>query len=189
VLYSTHRFWPGTRTFTVAPGLEVILPGQDVELAPVGTENVESRPLMGDLEYEDPQTGESLLVVQTTPGALSRVSTTVDEDGRLIERLQSTVALCSNPNLLEVYRPEAGEALALVTCFGDGRLAVVGLGTFSVLQSIQLGAGANEIQLDAMRKVAYVANTSENTISVVDLDPSRPTYLTEYARLGLGVNR
>jgi hypothetical protein len=184
LLYSTHRFFPGMRSFTAAPGLEVVVPGGNIDLAALGSEVVESRPFMGDLEFES---DASLLVVQTTPGGLARVDTSLDEDGNPRNTLLETVALCDNPNILELFAPENGEPLALVTCFGDGLLAVIGLGSFSVLQTIQLGAGANEIAVDSARAQAYVANTREDTISIVSLDPGDPAYLTEWARLGVGV--
>ena len=185
VLYSTNRYFPAVKPFSVAPGMEVVLDGTDANIAPIGVENVDSRPLMGDLEFED-DTGDTLLVVQTTPGGLARVDTSVDEDGRLANELKESVALCSNPNQMEIFRPEGGEPLALVTCFGDGRLAVVSLATFTVIQTVTVGEGANEITVDPTRGWAFVANTQEDTISVVDLDRTRSTYLTEHVRIGLG---
>jgi len=185
LLYATHRYWPGTRVFTVAPGLELILGGSSRHVAPIGIDSVQSRPIMGSLAFEDPARGTSLLIVQTTPGALARVDTTLEE-GVPRDAIVAHVPLCSNPNLLAVHRPEVGEALALVTCFGDGRLAVVSLTTFTLVESVQLGAGANEIVVDAARSQAYIANTAEHTISVVDLDIRSPRYLKEWARVGLG---
>lgn len=184
VLYATHRFWPGTRTFSVAPGLELILGGRTLRLAPVGVDVVESRPIMGSLAFEDPRRGTSLLVVQTTPGALARVDTRV-VDGEPVDAVVARVALCSNPNLLAVHRPPDHEPLALVTCYGDGRLAVVSLTTFTLIASLPVGAGANEVVVDPVRLQAYVANTQEDTIALVDLDPRRPQYLRAWARLGL----
>jgi hypothetical protein len=186
LMYTTNRFLPAVREFAVWPGLQLIAPGVDNDLTPVGVEGIEPRPVMGDLAFEDPDEGDALLVVQTTPGALSRIDTSIDPE---LERprnvLQATVPLCSNPNLLAVYRPEGEEGLALVSCFSDGLLAVVGLSTFSVLQSVAVGAGANEIAIDAARRQAYVANTRESTISIVSLDRRDPRFLTEWARLGL----
>jgi hypothetical protein len=187
LMYTTNRFLPAVREFAVWPGLQLIAPGIDNDVNPVGIEGMEPRPVMGDLVFEDPDRGDALLVVQTTPGALTRIDTTIDPE---LERprnvMQATVPLCINPNLLAVYRPEGEEALALVSCFSDGVLAVVGLSTFSVLQSVSVGAGANEIAIDVQRRQAYVANTRENTISIVSLDRRDPRFLTEWARLGLG---
>lgn len=186
LLYTTHRYWPGVRKFSVAAGLEIVLPGRDVRIASVGVENVVARPVMGDLEFEDPSTGEALLMVQTTPGALARVDTSIDlDEASARDELRDTVALCSNPNVMAVHRPQDEEWLALVSCLSDGKLAVVGLSTFTVIATIELGAGANEVIVDAPREQAYIANSRENTISIVSLDRQSPAFLTESTRLGI----
>jgi len=186
LLYTTHRYWPGIKSFTVAAGLEVILAGNDTRISGIGTEEVVSRPIMGDLVFEDPQVGDSLLLVQTTPGALVRVDTSIDpEVGGPRNALMGTVGLCSNPNILAVHRPHGEEWLALVSCFSDGVVAVVGLGTFSVVSRIEVGAGPNEMAIDVERQQLYVANSRDNTISIVSLDRQDPNYLTQWARLGL----
>lgn len=184
LLFTTHRYWPGIRQFTIAPGLEVVLGGPTDAVTALNPEVVESRPFMGDLEFEDPEHADSLLIVQTTPAGLARVDTSLDEDADPRVELEQTAATCSNPNLLEIYRPEGEEPLALVTCFGDGALTVVALGSFTVVRTIPLGAGANEIVVDAARRQAYVANTREGTISIVSLDRRDPRFLTEWARIG-----
>ncbi|MCR9162207.1 MAG: YncE family protein [Nannocystaceae bacterium] len=187
LLYTTHRYWPGIKAFTVAAGLEVILGGNDTRISAIGTDDVVARPIMGDLAFEDPALGERLLLVQTTPGALARVDTSIDPDfDSPRNSLMGTVALCSNPNVLAVHRPVGDEWLAMVSCFSDGLVAVVGLGTFSVIATVEVGAGANEMAIDAVREQLYVANAQEDTISIVSLDRQSPDFLTEWARIGVG---
>jgi hypothetical protein len=182
-LYATQRFFPGVRAFTVAPGLDLILPGGEIDVPALDPLAVDSRPYMADLAFEDPATGEDLLVVQTSPPALVRMDMRM-EDGSPRARVIDTVALCANPNVLAVHRPEDAPWLALVSCFGDGELAVVDLATFRVIRTIPVGQGANEIAIDAARAQAYVANTEDDTISIVSLDRLRPEYLTAWARIG-----
>ena len=184
-LYASQRFYPGIRSFTVAPGLDLILPGGTVDVTALDPAAVESRPYMADLEFEDPATGEDLLVVQTSPPALVRMDMQM-EDGGPRGRVIDTVALCANPNVLAVHRPDDAPWLALVTCFGDAQLAVVDLSTFRLVRTIPVGQGANEIAIDAARSQAYVANTEDDTISIVSLDRMRPEYLTAWARIGGG---
>lgn len=187
LVYSTHRWWPGVRQFTVQPGRELVAGSvSDVQLTPIGIENVVSRPFMGDLAFEDPQLGESLLLVQTTPPALARVDTSLDEDDQPRNELIDTVSLCDNPNLLAIDRVADGEDLALVTCYGDGQVAAVGLETFGVVAIVDVGRGANEMVLDDARRVLYVSNTIDSTISLVSLDRRDPRFLTEIARIGSG---
>ena len=186
LLYSTHRFAPGVREFSVQHGFSQIDALRNTDLAPIGTEDMESRPIMGDLAFENPTKGDTLLTVQTTPGALARVDTRVlDGKDMPANALMNAVGLCVNPNILKVYRSPGYEPLALVTCFSDGLLAVVGLSSFSVLELIEVGEGANEIAVDYGRRQAYVANSRDNTISVVSLDATDPRFLTAWARIGL----
>jgi hypothetical protein len=182
--FTSHRYWPGVRQFTVAPGLQVVVGGPNTALDPINPDVVHSRPFMGDLAFEDPEVGERLLVVQTTPGGLARVDTSLDDEGHPRTTVSETVAICGNPNLLAVHRPQGQEALALVTCFADGVVTVVGLSTFTVMRTIPLGDGANEIVIDEPRRQAYVANTLADTISIVSLDRDDPRFLTEWATIG-----
>jgi DNA-binding beta-propeller fold protein YncE len=184
-LYGTHRFWPGIRAFTVAPGLDVIISGANTAITRLDVELVESRPFMGDLAFEDPAVGERLLVVQTTPAALVRMDTSL-EDGEPRNEVLDTIGLCENPNFVAVYRPPDEEWLAFVSCYDAGEVAVVALSTFSMLATISVGQGANEMVIDAERRQLYVANTKESTVSIIGLDRSRSGFLRERARLGLG---
>ncbi len=187
LLYTTHRYWPGIKSFTVAAGLEVILAGNDTRISGIGADNVVARPIMGDLAFEDPAVGDRLLLVQTTPGALARVDTSIDPESEAPRNTPlGSVALCSNPNVLAVYRPPDEEALALVSCLSDGVVAVVGLATFTVVQRILVGEGPNEMAIDAAREQLYVANSREDTLSVVSLDRQSPLFLREWARVGVG---
>ncbi|MGH1348101.1 MAG: YncE family protein [Nannocystales bacterium] len=187
LLYTTHRYWPGIKSFTVAAGLEVILSGNDTRISGIGAENVIARPIMGDLAFEDPALGDRLLLVQTTPGALARVDTSIDPESESPRNTPlGSVALCSNPNILAVHRPPNEEALALVSCLSDGVVAVVGLATFTVVRRVLVGEGANEMVIDAAREQLYVANSRENTVSIVSLDRQSPDFLREWARLGVG---
>lgn len=185
-LYTTQRYFPGIRHFTVAPGLDLILPGREISITAVNPQVVLGRPFMADLAFEDPAVGDRLLIVQATPPALVRLDTTLDEDDEPVDGVLGVVPLCDNPNVLAVYRPEGAEALALVTCAGEGRLAVVGLGAFRALASVPVGRGAHEVVVDHERHQAYVSNPAEDTISIVSLDRRSPQRFTEWARLGLG---
>ena len=59
------------------------------------------------------------------------------------------------------------------------------LGVFALVQTLTLGDGPNELAIDEHRRWLYVANTAESSISIVDLDVTRPSYLSELATLGL----
>jgi hypothetical protein len=189
-LLATQRYWWGLRSFRVAPGLDVLLPSGEATVLGPNLEAAEPKPLMGGMAFEDPEQGDRLLVVHTTPPALSRVDTSLDDEGNLRMDVLATVSLCTNPNLVRVHRPGldggAGPSLALVSCYGSDQLAVVDLNVFVVIATIDVGDGPNESLIDDTRDWLLVANTAQSTISIVDLDAGRPTYLKEFATLGLG---
>ncbi|KIG15773.1 hypothetical protein DB30_05343 [Enhygromyxa salina] len=189
-LLATQRYWWGLRSFRVAPGLDVLIAGNESTVIGPNLEAAEPKPLMGGMAYEDPEQGDRLLVVHTTPPALSRVDTSLDEDDNVLVRVLATVSLCTNPNLVSVHRPgldgEPGPSLALVSCYGSDQIAVVDLNVFVVVATLDLGDGPNELLIDDARDWLLVANTADSTISIVDLDAGRATYLKEFATLGLG---
>ena len=185
LLYTTHRYWFGVRTFRVAPGLDVVIPGSDFSVPGSAVQAADPRPLMGDLRFVDPDVGDELLVVNTTPPALSLVDTSLDDRDEPVDALLRSIPLCGNPNLLELYRPPDEPWLAFVTCPGQDRVQVIDVEAFEVIRSIPLGRGANEIAVDGDGARLYVANTGESTISVIDLSRGT-TYLTEIGIIGLG---
>lgn len=183
--YATNRYFPSLRQFAVAPGLDLVVPSNESSVAGLNPDAVQSRPYLGDLAFEREDDGDRLLVVQTTPGGLVRVDTSLDESGDPRDAILAVAPLCADPNLLAIDRTPGVEPLALVTCFADGVLAVVGLDTFALARAVQLGAGANELAIDRDRGWLYVANTREDTISVVELARTSPAFLGEIARVGL----
>lgn len=185
VVYSSNRYFPSLRQFAVAPGLDLLVPSDEEGVSGLNPEAVQSRPFLGDVAFERPDDGDRLLLVQTTPSGLVRVDTSLDEEGNSRDAVLAVAPVCGNPNLLAIDRAEGFEPLALVTCFEDGELAVVGLDTFRLLRIVPLGAGANEMALDAERQWVYVANTREDTISIVSLDRTSAAFLHEIARIGL----
>lgn len=189
-LFATNRWWWGLRTFRVAPGLDVVVTGGEHTILGPNLEDAEPRPLMAGLVFEDPEQGDRLLVVHTTPPALTRVDTSLNSnDIPRIEELES-LSLCSNPNVIVVHDPAdtgaSGPKLALISCYGDDEVAVVDLAVFALIATIPVGDGPNELLLDPRRQWLVVANTAESTLSLVELDITSPRYLEEFATVGLG---
>lgn len=192
-LLVTQRYWWGVRTFRVAPGVEVVVTGGEETILGPNLEAADPKPLMGGMAFEDPEVGDRLLVVHTTPPALSRVDMSLDEDRNPRIEVVDTISMCPNPNLVVVHRPElvdlAGPRLAFVSCYGSDQVAAVDLNVFAVVATLTLGDGPNEMLIDAERGWLLVANTAESSISVVELDPNNSGYLREIATLGLGKTR
>ena len=192
-MLASQRYWWGVRNFRVAPGIDVVVAGGDSTVIGPNLEAAEPKPLMGGMAFEDPEIGNRLLVVHTTPPALSRVDTSLNDAGNPRVDVLDTLSLCGNPNLIVVHRPAdtggGGPPLAAISCYGSDQVAIVDLNLFRVVETIDVGDGPNELLLDALRGYLFVANTAESTISIIDLDPTRVTYLSELATLGLNAPR
>ncbi|MEZ4384429.1 MAG: hypothetical protein R3A79_24080 [Nannocystaceae bacterium] len=184
-LFTSHRFWPGLRQFTVATGADVVLGRNDRGFIDTNAGVVDDLPYMADLAFED-DAGERLLLVSTTPAALLRVDASLDDEGEPRLEPIATVGLCRDPNVLAVDRPPGGEALAFVSCFADDKVAVVELGALRVVETLELGDGPNELVVDDARRRLYVVETLGHAIAVVDLERTSPRYLEVVARIAGG---
>ena len=187
-LLASHRYWEGVRGFRVAPGLSIVVAGGDVAVVGPNLEAADPKPLMGGMAFEDPEQGDRLLVVHTTPPALSRVDMSLDENDNPRIDVVATVNLCTNPNLVVVHRPaldgQSGPELAFVSCYGSDQVAVVDLNVFAVVKTIDVGDGPNELLIDRAHGWLFVANTAESSISLIELEVGEG-YLEEIATLGL----
>jgi hypothetical protein len=128
--------------------------------------------------------GDALYVVQSNPGALVRVDTSLDDRGETRDITTGIVELCSRPTAMVAFQDGASE-LAAVSCYSSGAIFIVDLVTMQVVDQIFAGAGAHEMVHDPRRGFLYVANTLDATISVIDVAPHRPTRFSHVARIGL----
>lgn len=138
--------------------------------------------MLGDIAFADDR-GDRLYMLRTSPGALLQVDTSLDERG--VPRnvpVGAPLELCDAPSRMQVYREEA---LAFVTCFQADLVFAIDLQGFRVVDAIRTGSGAHDMVVDPVRRVLYVANTLESSISIIHLDRERSTFLKELARLGL----
>ena len=70
----------------------------------------------------------------------------------------------------------AGEVVGLAGRSGAGK---------SVIANVLAGTAPHELVHDPARGFLYVANSLDQTISVIDVARDRPTRFTEVARIGL----
>lgn len=141
------------------------------------------RPILGDIEFIDG--GDSLLVLQTGPGALLKLDTHVGTDGETLDTPSAPpLELCDEPSRMQLYE-DAGETYALVSCYRAALIYVIELSSFRVLDTIVTGTGAYDVEVDDARDLLYLANNLEGSITIVDLSRSRPTRFREIARIGL----
>ncbi|MCA9714466.1 MAG: hypothetical protein KC468_07245 [Myxococcales bacterium] len=128
--------------------------------------------------------GNTLYVVQTNPGGLVRVDTSLDEKGRPVNLPAGVIEICAEPNAMTLFSDDSGE-YAAITCHRPALVFIVELRSFRVVSNIIAGTGPHELVYDAARNFLYVANSLGATISVIDVDNSRTTRFTEVARIGL----
>ncbi len=142
------------------------------------------RPLLGDIAFAD-DAGDELLVLQTGPGALLKLDTHVGPDGEPIDSPSvPPLELCDEPSRMKLFE-DNGQRFALVSCFRAALIYVVDLQGFRVIDTIVAGTGPYELEVDKARKLLYLANNLEGSITIVDLSRERPTRFREIARIGL----
>lgn len=185
LLYVSQRFWPGVRMFSVETGRDELIALGIYSLVRVNPLETADRPFMGALQFEDPEAGERLLAVHTTPPSLSLVDTSLGPTDSPINDPIASVALCENPNLLAVHRPQEGERMAFVSCFSDDQVAAVALGSFDLVAVIEVDDGPNELVVDEARRKLYVVHTLAGTVGVIELDRGSPSFLKMIRRIGL----
>ncbi len=191
LVYGSFRFSRNLLSFTVTPVAE-----EDFDLA-TGLRSVDfmtvggldpggqfGGPVLGDIAFADPR-GEELYVVQTNPGALLQMDTSLAFDGEP-ENVPAAppIELCQQPSTMVVH-DDGVERLAFVACFRSAYIFVVDLSSFRIVASIVGGTGPDALEIDAERNALYAANTLEASLSVIDISRTRKTRFTEIARLGL----
>ena len=137
---------------------------------------------LGDIAFGD-SCGEDLYLIQTNPGALLKLDTSLGPDGEPFDiPAGPPIELCDQPTRLEIWEDKG---LAFVACFQAAYVYVVDLRNSEVIDTIISGTGPHDLALDRVREVLYVANSLEESITVIDVGETRPTRFTEIGRIGL----
>lgn len=161
-----------------------------------------SVPVLGSMAFADPR-GDQLLVLQTNPGALLSLDTSLGDAGEPVDVPSAPpVEICAEPSSMKIYTeraevdadgpegPEPPRAVptqryAVISCFRAAMVYVVDLEALRVVDAVVVGTGPHDIAIDEAREVAYVINNLESSVSVIDLSRRRATRFQELARLGL----
>ncbi len=137
---------------------------------------------LGDIAFSED--GNELYVVQTNPGGLLRVDTSVGIDGDTIDLANGAEEVCPQPSALRLYE-DGGDRFGIVSCYRVGLIFIVDLESFDAIGAVRVGTGPHELAIDLAREVVYVANFLDASVSVVDMSRSSPTRFSEIARLGI----
>jgi hypothetical protein len=149
-----------------------------------------SAPVLGAMAFGDPR-GDQLLVLQTNPGALLSLDTSLGDGAEPLDIPSAPpVEICAEPSNMKIHieRGDDGapaQRYAIISCFRAALVYVVDLEALRVVAAVVVGTGPHDIAIDEAREVAYVINNLESSISVIDLSRRRATRFQELARLGL----
>lgn len=137
---------------------------------------------LGDIAFS--RDGRRLFIVQSAPGGLVYVDTSLDTRGRTRDEPGGVLEMCDSPVAMKLFGDAANE-YAAITCSRPAELFIVDLSGFRVVANVLAGVGPHPITVDEARQVLYVGNTLDKTVSVIDISPVRPTRFSEIARIGL----
>ncbi len=137
---------------------------------------------LGDIAFS--RDGRRLFVVQSSPGSLVYIDTSVDERGELRDQAAGVVELCNGPTTMRLFS-DGPDEFAAITCPTPAELFIVDLAGFRVVANIATGLGPHPVVVDDARRLIYVGNTLDATVSVIDISRERPTRFSEIARIGL----
>jgi hypothetical protein len=141
-----------------------------------------SRPVLADIGFS--RTGNELYIVQSNPGALLRLDTSIGVNGETLDVPAGQVEICSQPTTFVIY-DDGGSQFGIVTCYRSGDVFIVDLASLTVVGAARAGIGPDAMAVDLAREVLYVANSLDATISVIDMSPARSARFTQIARIGL----
>ncbi|HEX8108068.1 MAG TPA: hypothetical protein VF516_10100 [Kofleriaceae bacterium] len=173
-----------------AGAADYLLPGRFFVLSAVGEtsgSSVDSRGLRFSAD------GTRLYLVNRTPPSLQVYDTSIGPDGTPNNRLLGSSDLCREGSAAAVAGAGTDERV-YVTCFDTGQVYVVNpFGQSQVEDIITVGRGpyaADVLSLAASptlpppTKFLFVSNFLEDTIAVIDIDPSSPTRNRVVLRIG-----
>jgi DNA-binding beta-propeller fold protein YncE len=159
-----------------------VLPATSFPVAGVDPFSTSTSATLGNIAFAD-ECGDKLYLIQTNPGALLAVDTSLDIDNETLDIAAGPpLEVCDQPTRFTIWH-DAG--FAFVSCYQSAYIYIVDLAAWQVVGEIISGTGPHDLVVDEAREVLYAANALEGSISVIDLGQDRPTRFTEIARIGL----
>ena len=130
-----------------------------------------------------------LYVVSRQPPTLVALDMTKGTDGSPKQKAVWAAEVCSEPSLLQLAQDPTrpGNPLALlayVVCFASNQIFVVDTLMGTVVDQIPTGKGPHSLVLDTANRRAFIANFLDNTVGVIDLDPSHASFNRMVLRIG-----
>ena len=128
--------------------------------------------------------GNRLYLINRSPPSLQVYDTSLKDTGYPANVGIGASDICRQASTLDAIDTGDGERV-YVTCFSDGQLYVIDpRGQTYVDDIITVGRGPYAVKASPTRKKVYVSNFLEDTIAVIDVDPSSPTRDRVVLRIG-----
>jgi DNA-binding beta-propeller fold protein YncE len=129
-------------------------------------------------------TGEQAYMINRSPPSLMIYDTSLDTSGVPRNRLQGVSDVCREASGLAVADGGIGER-AFVSCFLTGEVYVIDPRGASVVESvISVGRAPFAMVAAETRQLLFVSMFLEDSIAVIDLDPTSPTFYRVVMRIG-----
>ena len=128
--------------------------------------------------------GDRAYFINRAPPALQRYDTSLGPTGVPLNRVVASTDICRHATGVAVADPGDGER-AYVSCYSDGRLAVVDARSGGAVEATPLvGQGPTAVAAVASRRLVLVTNFFDDGVAVVDVDPASPYRNRVVLRLG-----
>lgn len=186
LVYVASRTEDRVQTFTVGRppngALPYLLPGKWFFLDAVGGFSGGSNDSRGMTFSQD---GNRLYLVNRRPASLQVIDTSIAPTGIPKDEPLGATDICRQGSTVSVSGTGPDER-AYVTCFQDGQVYVVNPSSGVYVEDIILsGRGPYAVAAARSRHKLFVTNFLEDTISVIDTEPSSPTRNRVVLRIGI----
>ncbi|HUQ07680.1 MAG TPA: hypothetical protein VM261_34535 [Kofleriaceae bacterium] len=130
-------------------------------------------------------TGDRAYMINRSPPSLMIYDTSLDVGGVPRNRLQGVSDVCREASSLAVANGGIGER-AFVSCFQTGEVYVIDpSGASNVEEVISVGRAPFAMTAAESRQLLFVSTFLEDSIAVIDLDPTSPTFYRVVMRIGV----
>jgi YVTN family beta-propeller protein len=184
LLYVTSRTEDRIQMLTVTQSAAgaIFVPSNFFFLDSVGGNNGSS----ADTRYAAfGENGDRLYLVNRQPPSLQVYDTELDATGFPTNRFVAGTDLCREASNMAVADVGDGTK-AYVTCFRDGEVYVIDTAPDPEVEAIvTVGRGPFGIAVSAVRQKLYVTNFLEDTVAVIELDPTSEHRFQVVLRIGV----
>lgn len=130
-------------------------------------------------------TGDRAYMINRSPPSLQIYDTSLDATGVPNNRLVGVSDVCREASSLTVAQGSLGER-AYVSCFNSGEVYVIDpSGASQVEDVISVGRAPFGMAAAESRQLLFVSTFLEDSIAVIDLDPTSPTFYRVVMRIGV----